>query len=716
MSEEVEVSDGTNKRQLDAVVARLRGAHRNGCARSYMAMCPIHEAEGLHTPSLKVWEDEAGNVAWHCFAGCGHNEVGGALGLVGDDVSDDHWTPHGPAVAEYRYVDEEGRHLFTVCRTADKQFPCWRPDRDSKTGKKWNLDGVRRVLYRLPDVVWAVDHDQPVWIAEGEKDVEALRELGVTATCNPGGAGKWHPEYGECLVSGDVVIIADRDAPGRAHAAKVADALDGVARSVRVMEAAVGKDAADHIAAHKTIDQFVPVEKDPATSIPAGFSATVQPEPFAAEPPAIAYSPDVLAEFVNALHSCGVAGEDRFAQVTYLSLTSRVLERPVSLAAKGPSSAGKSFVVQEVVGFFPADAVYALSAMSEHALAYSTEPLGHRFLILYEAAGLDSDFASYLLRSLLSEGRIRYETVEKKRGEGMVPRLIEREGPTGLIVTTTAVSLHPENETRLLSVPANDTPEQTKSIMRMLAREGSQGVGVDRGEWRAFQTWIAAQDNRVTIPFAVLLAELVPPVAVRLRRDFATVRDLIKAHAILHQATRRRDQQGCIVATIADYAAVRELIADLVADEVDATVSATVSETVAAVVALQEDREAGVTYKLLGERLGLDKSTAKRRADEAVSRGYIKNLETRRGLPAKLVPGDPLPGEVHVLPKAETLRGCMVADEEREIGMSRTPGTTEDRTAGSRSVGSLGDDCGSDSVLASTGSSWTIPEGGEVLS
>src|SRR5206468_1582008 len=108
-----------------------------------------------------------------------------------------------------------------------------------------------------------------------------------------------------------------------------------------------------------------------------------------------------------------------------------------------------SFLVETVTSFFPADAFYELTAMSEHALAYGTEPLSHRFLILYEAAGLEGDFATYLVRSLLSEGRLRYETVEKT-ANGLEPRLIEREGPTGLITTTTKVALHPENETRLL--------------------------------------------------------------------------------------------------------------------------------------------------------------------------------------------------------------------------------------------------------------------------
>src|SRR5918999_4419341 len=118
----------------------------------------------------------------------------------------------------------------------------------------------------------------------------------------------------------------------------------------------------------------------------------------------------------------------------------------------------------------PESAYYALTAMSERALAYGDEPLSHRFLVLYEAAGMSGDFATYLIRSLLSEGRLRYETVEKT-SEGLRPRLIEREGPTGLIVTTTAVKLHPENETRLLSLTVNDTRQQTRDVLAALAEE-----------------------------------------------------------------------------------------------------------------------------------------------------------------------------------------------------------------------------------------------------
>src|SRR4051794_40824011 len=207
--------------------------------------------------------------------------------------------------------------------------------------------------------------------------------------------------------------------------------------------------------------------------------------------------------------------------------------------------------------------------MSDRALAYSSEPLRHRHLVIYEAAGMASEFATYLIRSLLSEGRLRYETVEKTQ-DGLTPKLIEREGPTGLIVTTTALRLHPENETRMLSLTVTDTREQTAHVFRALA-DGTRDE-VDVTEWQALQTWLATETASVVVPFAIQLADLIPPVAVRLRRDFGMVLTLIRTHALLHQATRRKDEAGQIIATIEDYAAIRDLVGDLVAAGVEATV------------------------------------------------------------------------------------------------------------------------------------------------
>jgi hypothetical protein len=370
--------------------------------------------------------------------------------------------------------------------------------------------------------------------------------------------------------------------------------------------------------------------------------------------PELAREPDILGLFADEVAAAGLAGERRLAKLIYLAVTSRLLDRVVSLAVKGPSSAGKSFVVECVLAYVPPAAYYALSAMSEHAIVYDQEPLKHRILVIYEAAGLAGDLATYMVRSLLSEGRVRYVTVEKVKGGGLQPKLIDREGPTGLIVTTTEVKLHPENETRLLSLTVTDSAEQTKAVLLAQAGELRRP---DPGQWHELQDWLAKQSNRVSVPYASELAQLIPPVAVRLRRDFPAVLALVRAHAVLHQANRRRDSDGRIVASVEDYGAVRGLVADLVAEAAERTVPDTTRETVAAVAELVAGRDS-TTITAVAGALRLDKSAAWRRARVAMERGYLRNLEEKRGRPARLVLGDALPEELVVLPDPARLQGC----------------------------------------------------------
>jgi hypothetical protein len=275
-------------------------------------------------------------------------------------------------------------------------------------------------------------------------------------------------------------------------------------------------------------------------------------------------------------------------------------------------------------------------------------------LVVYEASGMEGEMATYLIRTLLSEGRLRYLTLEKT-SEGMKPRLIEREGPTGLIVTTTATKLHPENETRLLSLTVSDTQEQTKAVLEALAEEGAGEPDLE--PWLALQAWLEGAERHVTVPYARGLAGLIPPVAVRLRRDFGAVLNLIRAHAVLHQASRSRDEAGRVIATLEDYAKVRELIADLVSEGVGATVPPIVRETVEAVRRLLKEGDAeAVSSRELGEELELERGPVSRRVRMALDAGYLKNLEDRRGKPSRLVLGDTMPDDLQILPTVEELR------------------------------------------------------------
>lgn len=89
-----------------------------------------------------------------------------------------------------------------------------------------------------------------MFVVEGEKDVDNLRETGATATCNVGGAGKWSDDYTRALAgASEVIVIRDRDEPGAKHAAAVVASVQTAGIPVRVLELARGKDVSDHLAA-----------------------------------------------------------------------------------------------------------------------------------------------------------------------------------------------------------------------------------------------------------------------------------------------------------------------------------------------------------------------------------------------------------------------------------------------------------------------------------
>jgi hypothetical protein len=135
-------------------------------------------------------------------------------------------------VATYDYHDQHGELLFQVVRYDSKDFRQRRPDGNG--GWTWNLNGVDRVLYRLPELLRAAAY-ATVFICEGEKDCNALHEHGLIATTNPGGAGKWQPGMSEHLRDRKVVILPDNDAAGAKHADDVARTLQGKARSIRLL-------------------------------------------------------------------------------------------------------------------------------------------------------------------------------------------------------------------------------------------------------------------------------------------------------------------------------------------------------------------------------------------------------------------------------------------------------------------------------------------------
>lgn len=195
--------------------------------------------------------------------------------------------PAGPAcshqwvkVAEYPYADADGELINRVARKECRRCG----GKDIRPVKPWPGKPGDRPLYRLPEVLAAIPERRPVYVVEGEKDADALRQLGLCATTNPFGAGKWLPEHTDALRgAAHVLAVADKDAPGYGHAAAIAAAVADVAERVDVLEAAHGKDVSDHLAAGGTPETLVPI--DPAARLAELTGETAAAGP-AAKPPA----------------------------------------------------------------------------------------------------------------------------------------------------------------------------------------------------------------------------------------------------------------------------------------------------------------------------------------------------------------------------------------------------------------------------------------------
>jgi len=231
---------------IDLIIARLqnRGYKVKRYGKGYLAQCPCHED---NNPSLSITEGEDGRVLLKCFAGCRTEDIVKALGLSMADLFPPNERPQPKQSKQsneaprrayqsptYVYTDEQGKTLFGVIRTPQKEFWAVRPDGNG--GWLYGLEGIEPTVYRLPEVIKAVKEGEIVFVVEGEKDCDNLRKLGLVATTNHGGAKKWRDHYSDYLVGADVVIIPDDDEPGREHAERVAQSLVGKAKSIRILE------------------------------------------------------------------------------------------------------------------------------------------------------------------------------------------------------------------------------------------------------------------------------------------------------------------------------------------------------------------------------------------------------------------------------------------------------------------------------------------------
>lgn len=511
----------------------------------------------------------------------------------------------------------------------------------------------------LPYGLWRLDKAQEagyVVIVEGESDAQTLWYQDEPALGIPG-ATTWREQWTEYLQGiPKLYVVREPDKGGEAVFAWLAKSVIG--DRVWLVDLAPFKDVSDSYIS------------DPATFAPrwaAVLASAVcfselaakqqrrEAEELYAQAQALLSDPQLLWRVGEAIKDGGYAGDLRPAELVYVAATSRLLERPQNIAVVSQSAAGKNATVDAALELIPPEEVHIEKAGSARALIYSDANFAHKVVLVEEAESIPEDGpAASAVRSLAADNKMAYDVVEKNPMSGRYEtRHIEKAGPTGLITTSTR-SLGEQMGTRMLEMGVSDAVEQTREVMRAHARKviSRRSKAVDLTQFLALQRWLSlAGKTDVVIPYAEVLADMVPATAVRMRRDFRQLLTSVQTMAFLHQCQREQTPEGWVVASIEDYVMARELLAPIFDTIAVEGVTPAIRETVEAV---GEGEEVSLTE--LARRLGIAKSTCAWRVRRAINSGFLVNNEARRGHEAKLTRGAPLPEETTALPDPEEVR------------------------------------------------------------
>lgn len=575
-------------------------------------------------------------------------QIDGPTGLISWGVAQA--VQQGATVVRIPYMNEAGEVVavrFRHCLSGAKRFT-WR------SGDKVLLYGLWR-LTEIRKAGW-------VLLVEGETDCWTCWPHDIPVLGLPG-KSTWKPAWAELLKGLTVYLWQEPDAPE----------LPGkILKDIPTLKVIPAPDSFKDLNEAHLKGEDVPnlLNKLKSAAIPAETLRQTERVAKLQELEKAAHSVlsalDPLELVRGAIVSQGYGGDVGQPLITYLAATSRLLAMrpgamPVHLLLVSQASAGKSYLLGIVLRLLPDEARHVIDAGSPRALIYDEADLQHRVLVFGEAdslpAGEDNPAAS-AVRNLLQEHHLKYKVPIKNPETGeYVTKEVDKPGPTVMVSTSTR-RLGYQLDTRVFSLDVVDTPDKIGAALLVQAELELSGATAPDDALIAYQSYLQALAPwEAAVPFIKVLAAEIgrKATAPRIMRDFARLTSLIKSAAIIRHRQRQRDKAGRVVAQIEDYATVFDLVGSMY----EATLTGASKEIRATVQAVEEmlDRDESVTATTLATRLGVNRSTASRRVNTAIKRGWIVNRETKRGQPWDLQLGEPLP-ETQGLPSPEMLKAC----------------------------------------------------------
>lgn len=265
------------KLSLQEVVSLIEaktGIHARQSGQGYTLRCPAHNDRN---PSLSVSIGSDQTILMKCFRGCSFEAICSSLGLNPSALFPP--TTYGNKSIpqkriEYPYRNEQGIVLYWKVRIEEgfgdssKRFFCERRDLNGQIIK--NLNGCTKILYRLPELLQAIQEGLIIFLVEGEKDVETLFGKGLIASTTHA-TSFWCNEFTTILKDANVVILYDMDETGIKRRDMLCTILVGKVKKLRVVDLpgleysqSHGKDVSDWLANGNTISQLLDlVDKAP---------------------------------------------------------------------------------------------------------------------------------------------------------------------------------------------------------------------------------------------------------------------------------------------------------------------------------------------------------------------------------------------------------------------------------------------------------------------
>ena len=281
--------------------------------------------------------------------------------------------------------------------------------------------------------------------------------------------------------------------------------------------------------------------------------------------------PDFLNRVVSATRRMGLVGEENNKLVVFLVGTSRVLDKPLCLFVKGPSSAGKNYLTDTVLGLFPESEWRSLTSSSKRSWNYLGEQLEHKIIYLKELN--ENAGPIHPVRLLISEKQLVHSVTVLQDGQFVEQKRITK-GPIAAISTTTRDKVEVDDETRNLSIWVDESPAQTTRIMEA-ALEERRGLSDEE-----VQVWHQAQrllQHRAELP--ITFPEWFRPISqsvrnddVRVRRYFPAFLQACKTVALIRSFKRDEEQlrqEGRIMVKFTDFAIAALIFGPVFAKSLD---------------------------------------------------------------------------------------------------------------------------------------------------